>query len=91
MYAEAAGRDLYDGVRAVLVKVLVLGAHAYGDTMIEGGGLEHIVKQLGYGEDPLNQRSACGWKATKAAKRLVEEYMVRIESCSSYSSEVAAN
>ena len=25
------------------------------------------------------------------AKRLVEEYMVRIESCSSYSSEVAAN
>lgn len=41
--------------------------------------------------DPLNQRSACGWKATKAAKRLVEEYMVRIESCSSYSSEVAAN
>lgn len=70
---------------------LVLGAHAYGDTMIEGGGLEHIVKQLGYGEDPLNQRSACGWKATKAAKRLVEEYMVRIESCSSYSSEVAAN
>ena len=64
---------------------LVLGAHAYGDTMIEGGGLEHIVKQLGYGEDPLNQRSACGWKATKAAKRLVEEYMVRIESCSSYS------
>ena len=70
---------------------LVLGAHAYGDTMIEGGGLEHIVKQLGYGDDPLNQRSACGWKATKAAKRLVEEYMVRIESCSSYSSQVAAN
>ena len=70
---------------------LVLGAHAYGDTMIEGGGLEHIVKQLGYGNDPLNQRSACGWKATKAAKRLVEEYMIRIESCSSYSSQVAAN
>ena len=70
---------------------LVLGAHAYGDTMIEGGGLEHIVKQLGYGNDPLNQRSACGWKATKAAKRLVEEYMIRIESCSSYSSQVTAN
>ena len=35
---------------------LVLGAHAYGVTELEGGGLEHIVKQLGYGDDPLNQR-----------------------------------
>ena len=25
---------------------LVLGAHAYGVTELEGGGLEHIVKQL---------------------------------------------
>ena len=32
---------------------LVLGAHAYGVTELEGGGLEHIVKQLGYGDDPL--------------------------------------
>ncbi len=28
---------------------LVLGAHAYAVTELEGGGLEHIVKQLGYG------------------------------------------
>ena len=48
---------------------LVLGASAYGVTEITGGGLQHIVKQLGYGEDPLNQRSSCGWKATRAAKR----------------------
>lgn len=70
---------------------IVLGAHAYGETEITGGGLQHIVKQLGYGEDPLNQRSSCGWKATKVAKRLVEEYMVRIESCSSFSATAAAN
>ncbi len=70
---------------------LVLGAHAYGSTSIEGGGLQHIVKQLGYGNDPLNQRSSCGWKATMAVKRLVEEYMIRIESCSAYSSQVKAN
>ena len=37
---------------------LVLGAHAYGVTELEGGGLEHIVKQLGYGDDPLNQRAS---------------------------------
>ena len=70
---------------------VVLGAHAYGVTEVEGGGLQHIVKQLGYGDDPLNQRSSCGWKATHVAKRLVEQYMVRIESCSAYSATAAAN
>lgn len=70
---------------------IVLGAHAYGITELEGGGLQHIVKQLGYGDDPLNQRSSCGWKATCVAKRLVEEYMVRIESCSAYSAMAKAN
>ena len=70
---------------------LVLGAHAYGVTELEGGGLEHIVKQLGYGDDPLNQRASIGWKGLKAAERLVEQYMVRIESLSSYSATAAAN
>ena len=70
---------------------LVLGAHAYGVTELEGGGLEHIVKQLGYGDDPLNQRASVGWKGMRAAERLVEQYMVRIESASSYSATAAAN
>lgn len=67
---------------------LVLGANAYGVTELEGGGLEVIVKQKGYGDDPLNQRSSVGWKATKVAERLVEAYMVRIESMSAYSDRV---
>ena len=70
---------------------LVLGAHAYGVTELEGGGLEHIVKQLGNGDDPLNQRASVGWKGMRAAERLVEQYMVRIESVSSYSEMAAAN
>ena len=71
---------------------LILGAHAYGSTEIEGGGLEHIVKQLGYGDDPLNQRASVGWKAHKTAERLVEQFMVRIESCSArYSATAEAN
>lgn len=70
---------------------LVLGANAYATTEITGGGLQHIVRPVGYGEDPLNQRSSCGWKCTKVTKRLVEEYMVRIESCSSFSATAAAN
>lgn len=72
---------------------LVLGAHAYGVTELEGGGLEHIVKALGSGgtTDPLNQRATVGWKATAVAERLVEQYMVRIESLSAYSATASAN
>lgn len=71
---------------------LVLGAHAYATTELEGGGLQHIVKQLGYGDDPLNQRASVGWKAVKTAERLSEQYMVRIESCSErYSAKAQAN
>ena len=76
---------------SAVFSTLVLGANAYGTTELENGGLEHIVKQLGYGDDPLNQRSSVGWKATKAAKRLVEAYMVRIESGNSYSDKAKAN
>lgn len=72
---------------------LVLGENAYGVTEITGGGLKTIIKPLGSAgsADPLDQRATVGWKATKAAERLVEEYMIRIESISKYSSKVKAN
>ena len=70
---------------------MILGANAYGITSVEGGGLQHIVKGLGAGEDPLNQRSTVGWKALKVAKRLIEPYMVRIESTGAYAKSADAN
>ena len=74
-------------------QTLVLGENAYGVTEITGGGLQTIVKQKGSGgtNDPLDQRSSVGWKAMKTAERLVEQYMVRIESCGEYSDSVSAN
>ena len=76
--AGAKGRDVHS--------TLFLGANAYGTTEITGGGLEHIVKQLGSSgtADPLNQRATAGWKATKAAVRLVEPFMVRVETASTF-------
>ena len=53
--------------------------------------MQTIIKQLGAGEDPLNQRATVGWKATKVSERLVEQYMVRIESCSDESENEEAN
>lgn len=75
------------GGRAVY-STLVLADNAYGVTDIEGGGLQHIVKNLGSAgsADPLNQRATVGWKAIKTAERLVEPYMVRIETCSTFDS-----
>lgn len=78
--AGALGRDVY--------ATLFLGENAYGVTEIEGGGLEHIVKQLGSGgtSDALNQRATVGWKATHVAKVLLEENLVRVETCCTFES-----
>lgn len=61
---------------------LVFGANAYATTEISGGGLQMIVKQKGSAgtSDPLDQISSIGWKATKVAKILNGNYIVRIES-----------
>jgi len=84
-----SSKDVYLSVYACLF----LGADAYGVVDLEGGALEHIVKQKGSGgtEDPLNQRSTVGWKVAFAAKRLAEERIVRVECCSSISATSTAN
>lgn len=73
---DGAGKD-----GSAIYCTLILGANAYGVTEVSGLGLQHIIKQLGSAGtgDPLNQRSTAGWKATKTAERLVEEYMIRLE------------
>ncbi|MBE6606240.1 MAG: hypothetical protein E7635_04305 [Ruminococcaceae bacterium] len=78
--AGCLGRDVYC--------TLVIGANAYGVIDIIGGGLEHIVKQLGSAGtgDPINQRATIGWKAAISACVLAQEALVRIETASSFES-----
>lgn len=85
-FVESTEAKIFGGNEIGVYSTLVLGANAYGVTEVEGGGLKNIVKQLGSGgtADPLNQRATAGWKAIMAAERLVENYMVRIESASSF-------
>ncbi len=87
-FVETTEAKIFDGG---VYSTLVLADNAYGVTEIEGGGLKHIVKQLGSAgtADPLDQRATVGWKAIKVAERLVEQFMVRIESKSTF--ESAAN
>ena len=80
IYGEGAGvggADVY--------ATLFLGDDAYGTTKVTGGGLKHIVKQLGSAGtgDALDQRATCGWKATRASALLVPQYLVRIETTAS--------
>lgn len=78
-FVETTEAKIFEGG---VYSTLVLAENAYGVTDIEGGGLKHIVKQLGSAgtADPLDQRATVGWKAIKTAERLVEQFMVRIES-----------
>lgn len=70
---------------------IFLGKGAYAVTDIDGG-IHSIIKQLGSAgsADPLDQRSTVGWKMMMAVKRLIEKYMVRVETVSSYG-DAAAN
>lgn len=101
---EAAVKDVPVGAKvcgygagkdgSAIYCTMIFGANAYGVTEIEGMGLEHIVKQKGSAgtADALNQRSTVGWKATKTAERLVEEYMLRIEhSSETYGANAMSN
>lgn len=60
---------------------MILARDYYGITRIAGHALENIIKPLGSGgtADPLNQRATSGWKATFIAKRLNENFAVRLE------------
>lgn len=72
---------------------LFIGAGAYATTEVTGGGLQHFVKQKGSAgtEDPIDQRSTVGWKATKVSKILVPEYLVRVESSATNQATAIAN
>ena len=64
-FVEATEAKVFEGAGASSADVyatLILGANAYGVTEISGGGLQHIVKQLGSAgtADPLNQRATAG-------------------------------
>lgn len=88
-FVETTEAKIFDGAGADgmdIYSTLIIAANAYGTTDITGGGLQLITKQKGSAgtADPLDQRSTIGWKATKTAERLVEDYMVRIETANTY-------
>ena len=86
-FVESSEAKVYEGG---VFGTLLIADGAYGVTERTGGGLQTIIKQLGSAgtADALNQRSSIGWKAIKTAERLVEPYLMRIESKSALSGEI---
>lgn len=77
VFEEAgAGSPAIDVYAAV-----TFGQEAFAVADIASLGLDTIYKPLGSSgvADPLNQRQSQGWKATFAAKRLNEDYILRYE------------
>lgn len=81
-----AGKD-----GSAVFATVVLGKDAYAKTKLTGGGLQFIAKSADQAGGPLSLYGTTGWKATWVAKRLNEEYMVRIESGNGYSAIVEGN
>jgi N4-gp56 family major capsid protein len=83
-WADSGGSatDVYYTTSATKVDVfamLVFGRDAYGITPLGGKALENLVKPLGAGDDPLNQRATSGWKATTDLVILNDDFMLRYE------------
>lgn len=88
-FVESSEAKIFKNSPVSAYSTIVLGANAYGVTDVDGGALQTFIKPLGSSgaNDPLNQRATVGWKASKCAVRLMESFMVRIESASSFNAE----
>ena len=64
---------------------LFFGKDAFGVVDPEGMGMEMIIKDASQIGGPLNQFSTVGYKFETAARILYQNRMVRVESCSAYS------
>lgn len=93
-FVETTEAKIFNGAGADGIDVystLIIAANAYATTKIKNGGLETIIKQLGSAgtADPLNQRATVGWKAIKVTEILSQQYMIRIETASTFNDNVA--
>ncbi len=88
----ASGDKLYPGEGGNSVSgpcavygTLFFGKDAFGVVDPEGMGMEMIIKDASQIGGPLNQFSTVGYKFETAARILYQNRMVRVESCSAYS------
>lgn len=57
---------------------ILFAANSYGKVMIDDQSMEMIIKPLGHGEDPLNQRQTMGWKGRLGCIILDDSWCVNL-------------
>lgn len=92
-FVETSNAQVFNEGGKGVYATLIIGKDAYGEVELEGGGLQHFVKQLGSAgsADPLNQRSTVGYKFSHTALILDDTRIVRIESLSDMSDKFFAS
>lgn len=88
--AKITQKTLNDGT-GMVYSTMIFGKDAFGVLDPEGGNLEMIVKDKGSIGGPLEQFSTIGYKFEDATKILYPNRMVRLESCSKYSTKDEEN
>ena len=92
VFAPVLDGDYANKAGGVTYATYFFGKDAFGIVDPEGGALEMIVKTKEQVGGPLNQFSTVGYKLeTNGATILYPERLLRIMSCSSYSSSDSAN
>lgn len=59
---------------------MLFAANAYGRITIDDQSMEMIIKPLGAGQDPLNQRQTMGWKGRLGSVILDDSWCVNLRS-----------
>ena len=92
VFAPILGGDYNNKAGGVTYATYFLGKDAFGIIDPEGGALEMIIKDKSQVGGPLNQFSTVGYKfETNGVTILYPERVLRVMSCSSYSSDDKVN
>ena len=67
-------------VSPVVYANILLAANAYGRISIDDQSMEMILKPLGAGNDPLNQRQTMGWKGRLGSVILDDSWCINLRS-----------
>lgn len=90
-FVESPNAPVHSEGGKMVYSSFFLGKEAYGIIDPEGGSMEMIIKSKEQAGGPLEQYSTAGYKFEDATKILYPERMIRVESCSAYSTVDSAN
>ena len=90
-FVETTNAPVHGSEGKMIYSSFFLGKDAYGIIDPEGGSMEMIVKDKSEVGGPLEQYSTAGYKFEDCTKILYPERMIRLDSCSEFSTIDSAN